>query len=802
MWAWALWLLPLLCRPTRAALPTKPENISCVYYYKRNFTCTWSPERAANHTWYQVTRNLTLGKVIDSCNSTSEGPASCSFFHMVTYPETYTIRVQARNVDGTAESDVTVWNLNETIKVEPPMNLSVQPVPGIKRMLHVQWVRPSLAPISVDLNYTLRFRANESDLWTEVSFEEVDGGQAYNLTGLQASTRYIVALRCAAPESKFWSGWSQEAMGTTEEEVPFGLDVWRVLGPVQADGRRLVDLRWKKARGTPPLERTLGYLVQYFPENGAHLARTSDTTDQHLGLRLGRKAYRVSVASYNSLGQGPAATLRVPAVAEKPVPCIEAMQTHLAGDQLVVTWQSSAPDVDMWVVEWLPDQESAALCWEPVSGAQNWTVQRAGLTFWCYNVSVYPVLRDRVGEPSSAQVYFEQDAPSAGPVTKVENIGVKTVTVTWKEVPKSQRNGFIRNYTIFCQAENGQGFSRTVEPGTLRYGLGSLARGTPYTLQVMASTRAGGTNGTRVNFRTLSISVLEICLITTLVGGGLLILTVLTVVYGFRRPNKLKRLCWPQVPNPAQSSLATWRWDGLQVSPCSWVGGGGGGGRPCGAQPGPGRSCRPSQRGAWGGGGTSPLVSGGRRGAGRRRGLGAPSLWAFGSVVHSPHEPPGAPLFQTKLPQKPCDDSVTADDRALKPRPAPSDLIDKLVVNFGSFLEEVSSEESGKGRENPLGGEDNEYVTCPARPPCPPGRGPGEPPTAAEAAPAKPQPGGSGRQAGAGPGASEPLLPPAQGAGPARVPGEGAPNPYLKNSVTTREFLLSETLPDHGRRET
>ena len=33
--------------------------------------------------------------------------------------------------------------------------------------------------------------------------------------------------------------------------------------------------------------------------------------------------------------------------------------------------------------------------------------------------------------------------------------------------------------------------------------------------------------------------------------------------------SKLKHLCWPQVPNPAQSSLATWRWDGLQVSPSS-----------------------------------------------------------------------------------------------------------------------------------------------------------------------------------------------------------------------------------------
>lgn len=50
------------------------------------------------------------------------------------------------------------------------------------------------------------------------------------------------------------------------------------------------------------------------------------------------------------------------------------------------------------------------------------------------------------------------EAPSAGPVTKVENIGTNTITVTWKEVPKSQRNGFITNYTIFYRAENGEGF--------------------------------------------------------------------------------------------------------------------------------------------------------------------------------------------------------------------------------------------------------------------------------------------------------------------------------------------------------
>lgn len=43
-----------------------------------------------------------------------------------------------------------------------------------------------------------------------------------------------------------------------------------------------------------------------------------------------------------------------------------------------------------------------------------------------------------------------------GPVPKAENIGVKTVTITWKEIPKSERKGFISNYTIFYRAEGGK----------------------------------------------------------------------------------------------------------------------------------------------------------------------------------------------------------------------------------------------------------------------------------------------------------------------------------------------------------
>lgn len=58
--------------------------------------------------------------------------------------------------------------------------------------------------------------------------------------------------------------------------------------------------------------------------------------------------------------------------------CIEAMQASLTQDLLVVEWQSSALEVDSWIVEWVPDMNSepSTISWESVSGARNWTIQK------------------------------------------------------------------------------------------------------------------------------------------------------------------------------------------------------------------------------------------------------------------------------------------------------------------------------------------------------------------------------------------------------------------------------------------
>uniref|UniRef100_A0A8I3PWN8 Interleukin-31 receptor subunit alpha n=1 Tax=Canis lupus familiaris TaxID=9615 RepID=A0A8I3PWN8_CANLF len=660
MWAKVLWMLLLLCKLSLAVLPAKPENISCIFYYEENFTCTWSPEKEASYTWYKVKRTYSYGYKSDICstdNSTRGNHASCSFLPpTITNPDNYTIQVEAQNADGIMKSDITYWNLDAIMKIEPPEIFSVKSVLGIKRMLQIKWIRPVLAPHSSTLKYTLRFRTINSAYWMEVNFtkEDIDRDETYNLTELQAFTEYVMTLRCAPAESMFWSGWSQEKVGTTEEEAPYGLDLWRVLKPAMVDGRRPVQLMWKKATGAPVLEKALGYNIWYFPENNTNLTETVNTTNQTHELYLGGKTYWVYVVSYNSLGESPVATLRIPALNEKTFQCIEAMQACLTQDQLVVEWQSSAPEVDTWMVEWFPDVDSepSSFSWESVSQARNWTIQKDELKpLWCYNISVYPVLRDRVGQPYSTQAYVQEG-------------------------------------------------TKTVNSNILQYRLESLTRRTSYSLQVMASTNAGGTNGTKINFKTLSISVLEIFFITSLVGGGFLILIMLTVAYGLKKPNKLKHLCWPDVPNPAESSIATWRGDD----------------------------------------------------------------------------------FKDKLNLKESDDPVNMEeDQVLKPYSAPTDFIDKLVVNFENFLEEVSTEELGKSQENILKEEKNKHVTSPY---CL-----HHPPISTEIPQRKPQQLCSRIPEGTCSETKEQLFSSVQSLGPDHLCEEGEPNPYLKNSVTTREFV-------------
>ncbi|GAB1298551.1 Interleukin-31 receptor subunit alpha [Apodemus speciosus] len=747
MWILALWVLPLLCKSSLAVLPTKPENISCIFYFDENLNCTWRPEKETNDTRYIVRMTYSDGRGSCTGNATEAWYSFTS--PCVIPPDNCSVEVEARNGDGHVKSDITYWDLTSIVKTKPPIILSVNPI--LNKMFQIQW-KPCEKIHVFPLSCMLRFRTVNSSHWTKVNFE--DCGPAYNLTGLQAFTEYVLALRFRFKDSKYWSKWSKEETRMTMEEVPHVLDLWRILEPADVNGDRKVLLLWKKARGAPVLEKTFGYNIQYFAENSTNLTEINNITTQQYELLLMNQTHRVSVTSFNSLGKSQEAVLRIPDVHEEitgrtgrvqdverqrhlcAFQCIRSMQARIAEPLLVVSWQSSVPEVDTWIVEWLPETAESkfpALSWEYVSQVTNWTIEQDKLKpFTCYNISVYP-----------------KKSPSEGPEAGVENIGLKTATITWKEILKSKRNGFINNYTVFYQAEGGKELSKTVNSHALQCDLESLTRRTTYTVWVMASTRVGGTNGKKINFKTKSISpsggIASLSDGTATLSDGTASLSDGTATLSEALP------AYQMALPPYQMVLPTLR---VVLSP----------------------KCPPM----------SVSLSPGKP-TSRRLPV---------KVYHVSFSTSGYMNHKSKM--KEPENSGNTEDRILKPCPVPADLIDKLVVNFENFLEVVSTEEAGKGQESVWGGEANEYVTSPSRPDCPPGKCFTEPSVLTEVASEDSHSQCSGTAEEAYLEFDKQPSSSCQGPGP-EAPREGhAQNPYLRNSVTTREFLVHGYIPEHS----
>ncbi|NWV16157.1 IL31R protein, partial [Origma solitaria] len=332
---------------------------------------------------------------------------------------------------------------------------------------------------------------------------------SYNLTGLWDSTEYSVAIRCISNESAFWSGWSGEKNGSTEEEAPSGkVDLWRVIESSHSSRSRSVHLMWKPLKRFPPSGRILGYKIKYFPENKSALKRTNNSTERKITLLLNEEAHIISVTAYNSAGESPEAILRIPSTDEKTSQVIERVMTSTTNEEVIVEWITSEQEAARYVVEWYEELEMDPFgrSWQYVSNSTKWKNNKRNFKpFTCYNISVYPHYGSKAAAPSYAQIYAQEKEPSEGPVVDTSILGKNEVKIKWNEISKDKRNGFITNYTVFYKPEGGQELNETVNSDVLQYRLQSLKANTQYTVYIMASNKAGGTTGERKTFKTLKL---------------------------------------------------------------------------------------------------------------------------------------------------------------------------------------------------------------------------------------------------------------------------------------------------------
>uniref|UniRef100_A0A8C4VZ18 Fibronectin type-III domain-containing protein n=1 Tax=Gopherus evgoodei TaxID=1825980 RepID=A0A8C4VZ18_9SAUR len=205
-----------------------------------------------------------------------------------------------------------------SVKTKPPKIVSVEKIPGVKQLLNVTWDKPD--PTLLDLNCRLRYRNTNSNTSITVNFtmNQNERRSSFNLTDLWDFTEYAIAIQCVGVESEIWSEWSEEKIGRTEQQAPSRkVDLWRVIESSPSAENRYVHLMWKVLKEYPSSECLLGYKIQYCPENNASFKMTQNTTDKVAKLLLTGEAYVISVVAYNSVGESPEATLRIPSIGEK-----------------------------------------------------------------------------------------------------------------------------------------------------------------------------------------------------------------------------------------------------------------------------------------------------------------------------------------------------------------------------------------------------------------------------------------------------------------------------------------------------
>ncbi|XP_056403538.1 interleukin-31 receptor subunit alpha isoform X2 [Hyla sarda] len=551
---------------TTGYLPEMPENVSCIYFHKRNVTCSWNP---GNDPQIPTTFHLTV--LNDGGKKCSTAANSCSFpVGREDFGREYIAQLLVENALGSAARRFTV-NTAKIVKMDPPEILFLKPLPVKDPAFLMSWRRPTLAPDELNVKCSLRYRQLQQDGQWDYTHDLnmwKDKEMSYNLSGLHAYTEYAVSLRCIGSSGQiWWSEWSAELTGRTAEQAPtHSVELWRVIDSTEK--KRLLFLMWKERSGIRPAGITQGYDVQWFSEDESFDSGNITTTNREMMLHISEEAYIVSVVYFNSAGRSPKAVLRIPATREKAREVISTVQVAAAeGESAILTWTVTDLRYRRFVLDWYLDS-GVGFCnisFQYVENSSTWTIEKGTLEpYKRYKISVYPILENSTEAPATTYFYIREKAPLCGPTAKVVELKKTEVTIRWNPLRPNETNGFITAYSIFYTPVHGSESVVTVNSDVYECSLRSLMPNTLYSAYVVAFNRAGNGSGDHIQFHTLSDSSEYIGALAGTLGTCLLLLLVLGITYKYKK-EKIKNLLWPKVPDPSYSSICDWPSDWLQT---------------------------------------------------------------------------------------------------------------------------------------------------------------------------------------------------------------------------------------------
>ncbi|XP_056459342.1 interleukin-12 receptor subunit beta-2 [Gadus chalcogrammus] len=373
-----------------------------------------------------------------------EGPGSFTFranLMVESSVQMISVEVLAHNVLGRSESDTYNFTLSDIVKPSPPvLNL----VECSSRSCNITWGH------SLKVNLQVHLQVQYRDV-TDLLVAEEDwlntSSELPSVLSLEPSRNYSFRAR-AKLNSGLWSDWSTPVQNRTQEEAPNKeLDIWfaRATSPPNK-----LTVYWKSLNESEARGRVLGYLVHV---NDNH---TESRTTHNVSANDARFSVEscvsclVTVSAYNSKGSSPPA--RVPSLFKTAQPPQELHVTE-SKDNVSLYWRKADPTLQStgYLVEWyLQDQQFEKLQWMRLSSAESQAVITEIDPNKCYDGAVYVFYENALGKASFTGVNTLVSEPTGAPSVNRDGEG-QAVTLTWTQIPRHQRGGCIRSYTVYVK---------------------------------------------------------------------------------------------------------------------------------------------------------------------------------------------------------------------------------------------------------------------------------------------------------------------------------------------------------------
>ncbi|KAF1569917.1 UNVERIFIED_CONTAM: Granulocyte colony-stimulating factor receptor, partial [Eudyptes pachyrhynchus] len=547
--------------------PAKPFNLSCILNLSDyGLTCRWE-QGADSHLPTSVTLKShpsrcrrSRAPAVTGCTPQG-GHSHCTVpRRLLQLYRQMEIWVSAANALGTAESEHLCIDPMDVAKLDPPALQSIQSIPFQTDCIALAW-EVARSNAHMELQCELRYRAPEDPAWALVTGIVGQAGTTQRC-GFLFGTQYHFQMRCRRSSARgYWSEWSLGRNYTTHEKAPTGkLDAWWSARPAGAGGQLEVQLCWKAPRRQEANGRVLGYRVTLSPRRRGRDPRTiCNTTHTQCNFSAPAGTRRVYLSAYNAAGESAATEVVLLERKGQPLAGLRAVP---GGERsLWVCWEAPPVPAAAYVLEWQrvsSEPGRCSACWQMErDGAATAALIRDGIEpFQRYNISVYPLYKDTIGVPSNITAYSKQKAPSYAPKLHLKSISKSSAELCWDPVPVEMQNGFITSYTIFWANSTAEVSSATVNPSLSSFVIRELKPSTLYKVHIMASTAAGGTNGTSLTLVTIVLDDIEIqFLFLTL---GLIFVLLILLLICFQKNGRVKQQFWPSIPDPANSSLGKW----------------------------------------------------------------------------------------------------------------------------------------------------------------------------------------------------------------------------------------------------